>query len=138
VMATHPSAPGEVFNVSTNAVTSALYVETLADVAGVEADVVLVPDDLSEEGSAPIFSRLFTPRHHGIVDVSKVTRLLGVRPHFDLHSGHADALRWFLESGTGNAHRVDADPLWGRSFDLQREAEVAEVICKRLGTWNPA
>ena len=47
VMATHPAAVGEVFNVTTSAVTSAAYVAKLAQVVGVEPDVVLLPDDLT-------------------------------------------------------------------------------------------
>ena len=85
VMATHPSAIGEVFNVTTSAVTSAAYVATLAEVVDVEPDVVLLPDDLAQTASRPLFSRLFTPAHHGMLDASKITRVLGLSPVYDLH-----------------------------------------------------
>ena len=84
VMAAHPSAVGEVFNVTTSAVTSAAYVATLAEVVGVEPDVVLVPDDLAQTADRPLFSRLFTPAHHGMLDPSKITRVLGLSPVYDL------------------------------------------------------
>ena len=60
VMAAHPSAVGEVFNVTTSAVTSAAYVATLGERVGVEPDVVLLSDGLAQTANRPLFSRLFT------------------------------------------------------------------------------
>jgi uncharacterized protein YbjT (DUF2867 family) len=37
------------------------YVATLAEVVGVEPDVVLLPDDLARIAEGPLFSRLFAP-----------------------------------------------------------------------------
>lgn len=127
VMATHPSAVGEVFNVTTSAVTSAAYVTTLADVAGVEPDVVPLPDDLAAGATRPLFSRLFAPAHHGMLDAGKITRVLGLAPVYDLRAGHAQTLEWFRRSGAAAVDRAMSDPLWGRTFDLGYEAEVAAL-----------
>ena len=131
VMAAHPSAAGEVFNVTTSAVTSAAYVTTLAEVADVEPDVVPLPDDLAVSATRPLFSRLFAPAHHGMLDPGKITRVLGFSPVYDLHAGHVQTLEWLRRSGAGAADRAMSDPLWGRTFDLGYEAEVAELARAR-------
>jgi nucleoside-diphosphate-sugar epimerase len=131
IMATHPSAVGEVFNVTMSTVTSAAYVATLAEVVGVEPDVVLLPDDLAQTGNRPLFSRLFTPAHHGMLDPSKITRVLGLSPVYDLRAGHAQTLEWFRRSGAAVMNQALSDPLWGRTFDLAYEAEVAALARAR-------
>jgi nucleoside-diphosphate-sugar epimerase len=131
VMAAHPSAVGEVFNVTTSAVTSAAYVATLAEVVGVEPDVVLVPDDLAQTAERPLFSRLFTPAHHGMLDPSKITRVLGLSPVYDLRAGHVQTLEWFCRSGAAVMNQALSDPLWGRTFDFAYEAEVAALARDR-------
>jgi len=131
IMAAHPSAVGEVFNVTTSSVTSAAYVATLAEVVGVEPDVVLVPDDLAQTASRPLFSRLFTPAHHGMLDPGKITRVLGLSPVYDLRAGHAQTLEWFCRSGAAMMNQVLSDPLWGRTFDFAYEAEVAALARAR-------
>lgn len=131
LMATHPAAVGEVFNVTTSAVTSAAYVATLADVVGVEPDVVPLPDDLAQSADRPLFSRLFTPAHHGMLDPGKITRVLGFSPAYDLRAGHAQTLEWFGRSGAAVVDQALSDPLWGRTFDLASEAEVAALARAR-------
>jgi nucleoside-diphosphate-sugar epimerase len=131
IMATHPSAIGEVFNVTTSAVTSAAYVATLAEVVGVEPDVVPLPDDLAQTASRPLFSRLFTPAHHGMLDPGKITRVLGLSPVYDLRAGHAQTFEWFRRSGAAVVDKAQSDPLWGRTFDLADEGEIAALARAR-------
>ena len=119
VMAAHPSAVGEVFNVTTSAVTSAAYVATLAEVVGVEPDVVLLPDDLAQTASRPLFSRLFTPAHHGMLDASKITRVLGFLPAYDLRAGHAQTLEWFRRSGAAVVDKAQIGPAMGPHVRLR-------------------
>ena len=130
-MATHPAAVGEVFNVTTSAVTSAAYVAALAEVVGVEPDVVLLPDDLVQAANRPLFSRLFTPAHHGMLDPGKVIRVLGLSPVYDLRAGHDQTLEWFRRSGAAVVDQALSDPLWGRTFDFAYEAEVAALARAR-------
>ena len=135
VMAAHPAAVGEVFNVTTSAVTSSAYVATLAEVVGVSPDVVALPDHLGEAGdlgNAPLYSRLFEPAHHAVLDASKLARVLGVTPTYDLRSGHAHTLEWFLRAGGPEVDRALADPLWGRTFDFDHEAAVARLARAEL------
>jgi nucleoside-diphosphate-sugar epimerase len=127
VMATHPAAVGEVFNLTTSAVTSAAYVAALAEVVGVQPDVVLLPDDLVQAADRPLFSRLFTPAHHGMLDSGKISRVLGLWPAYDLRAGHAQTLEWFRRSGGADADQTGSDPLWGRTFDFGYEAEIAAL-----------
>lgn len=127
VMATQPAAVGEIFNVTTSAVTSAAYIDTLAAVTGAEPDVVPVPDEVAEKAAGPLFSRLFTPRHHGMLEVAKLTTLLGFGPAYDLASGHAQTFEWLSRAGI-LASQAAADPLWGRTFDFAYEAKMATEL----------
>jgi nucleoside-diphosphate-sugar epimerase len=127
VMATRPAAVGEIFNVTTSAVTSSAYIDTLATVAEADPDVVPVPDDVAEQAEGPLFSRLFTPRHHGMLDAAKLTTLLGFAPSYDLRGGHTQTFEWFTRSGMP-AMEAAADPLWGRTFDFAYEAKMAGAL----------
>jgi UDP-glucose 4-epimerase len=129
--ATHPAAVGEVFNVTTSAVTSAASVAALAEVVGVEPDVVLLPDDLALTADRPLFSRLFAPAHHGMLDPGKITRVLGLSPVYDLQAGHAQTLEWFRRSGAAVVDQAQSNPLWDRTFDLAYEAKVAALARAR-------
>ena len=127
-MATHSAAVGEVFNVTAGAVTSAGHVAALADVVGAPADVIPVPKDLAENSHGPLFSRLFAPVHHGMLDATKITTALGVMPSYDLRAGHANTLEWYQRSGAAAVENALSDPLWNRTFDFSYEAEVAAHV----------
>ena len=58
----HPSAVGEVFNVSTDSVDANTYIDTLATVVGRSAKVVRVPDSMLPEITTPVFGHLFKNR----------------------------------------------------------------------------
>lgn len=136
-IATQPAAVGEIFNVTDGAVTSAAYVETLAAVAGVAADVVRVPDVVVESTGPPLCSRLFLPRHHGMLDVTKARTVLGMTPGYDLASGHAHTLEWLRATGSLDGENADSDPMWGRTYDLAHEAAVAASLRDRSGDLVP-
>jgi nucleoside-diphosphate-sugar epimerase len=129
VLASHDSAPGEIFNVTGSGVTARTYVETLAEIVGAEPNVVPVPDELLPELDKPAFCRLFRERHHGVLSTQKLHGVLGVPRERDFRTGHEQTYQWFLQSPLASESTNLADPLWGKGFDLDYEAEVA----KRLG-----
>lgn len=129
---THPAAVGEVFNVTISAVTSAGYTAALADVVRVPAEVIPLPKEFAENSRGPLFSRLFAPAHHGMLDATKITQALGVTPGLDLRAGHANTLEWYLRSGAAAVDDALSDPLWNRGFDFGYEAEVAARVRNRL------
>lgn len=100
----------------------------LADVVGARADVIRLPKELAEKTHGPLFSRLFTPAHHGMLDASKITKALGVMPSYDLRAGHANTLEWYRRSGAAAVENALSDPLWNRTFDFGYEAEVAAHV----------
>jgi hypothetical protein len=100
-------------------------------VVGVEPDVVLLPDDLARTADRPLFSRLFTPAQHGMLEPGKLTRVLGLSPAYDLRAGHAQTLEWFRRCGAALVDQALSDQLWGRTFDLAYEAEVAALARAR-------
>ena len=124
VMASHEAAPGEIFNVTGAGVTARTYVETLAEVVGAEAHIVPVPDELLPELDKPAFCRLFRERHHGVLSTQKLHDVLGVPPERDFRTGHEQTYQWFLQSPLASEATNLADPLWGKGFDLDFEAEV--------------
>jgi nucleoside-diphosphate-sugar epimerase len=128
VMATHPSAPGEIFNVSGVGVTAGQYVQTLAEIVGAAPDIRMVPDEVSEKLDRPAFCRLFKARHHSLIDTSKVGSLLGLAAERPFRQGHEETYEWFLSSPLADAQVNLDDPLWGKGFDLAYEAEVAQRL----------
>lgn len=132
VMACHPDAAGQVFNVSGESVDVNRYIATLADVVGETPDVVHVPDallaELSAPGAPPAYGHLFKVRHHAMLDSGKVQRVLGWRPRYDLRSGHEHAYEWFRAMGHDRLDGALVDPVWKASWDFEVEAALAERI----------
>ncbi|HEU5268132.1 MAG TPA: NAD-dependent epimerase/dehydratase family protein [Jatrophihabitans sp.] len=128
VLATHPGAPGEIFNISGVGVTAAQYVRALADIVGVEPDIRLVPDEVAAKLDRPAYCRLFKPRHHSLMDLTKARSVLGLPPERSFREGHEQTYEWFLGSPLADARVNLDDPLWGKGFDLAYEAEVAQQL----------
>jgi nucleoside-diphosphate-sugar epimerase len=130
-LATHPQAPGEVFNLSAEAVTTRHYVEVLAEIVGVEPDIVEVPRrvalDLPARPAA--WGHLFGERHHGVISSDKARRVLGVEPTFEFRSGHAATYEWFRSQGWDSiTDQQLVDPVWAASWDFAHEAAVAARV----------
>jgi nucleoside-diphosphate-sugar epimerase len=128
VMATHPAAPGEIFNISGVGVTADQYVHTLAEIVGTEPDIRQVPDEVAAKLDRPAFCRLFKTRHHSLMDLTKSRTVLGLAPERTFRVGHEETYEWFLQSPLADASANLDDPLWGKGFDLAYEAEVAEQL----------
>lgn len=128
VIATHPAAAGEIFNVSTDGVDVNRYISVLAGVVGAEPDVVRVPDEFLARIETPVFGHLFSVRHHAIVATHKAEQLLGVRPRYGLAAGHAHTYEWFQRQGWGTLDAALVDPIWKASWDFAAEANLAEMI----------
>jgi len=129
-MATAPAAIGEVFNITAEAVTTRHYVDVLADIVGVEADVRYVPRSVVDSLPArpPAWGHLFGNRHHGVISIEKARNLLGVEPTYDFRRGHEHTYDWFRAQGW---HELDAnlvDPVWSASWDFDHEAKVAAQL----------
>jgi len=50
-----------------------------------------------------------------MLDATKIIRELGVIPEYDLRTGHAHTVEWFLRSGAAAVDQALSDPLWGRT-----------------------
>jgi nucleoside-diphosphate-sugar epimerase len=125
VMASNEAAVGEIFNVTGSGVTASAYVETLARIVGVEPHVLQVPDALLSEFDKPAFCRLFRARHHGVLSTQKLHDVLGMPPERHFRKGHEETYEWFQHSPLASETTNLADPLWGKGFDLEYEAEIA-------------
>jgi len=123
-----PSAPGQVFNVSTDSVDTNTYVRTLATAVGVEPNIVYVPDSMLPAITTPVFGHLFKARHHAMVSTAKLEAAIAVRPRYPLLDGHAQTYEWFRAQGWNELDHPLIDPVWKASWDFAAEADLAERI----------
>lgn len=128
VLASHPDAVGEVFNVTAEAVTARRYVDTLAAVVGAEPDVVLVPDEVLASIRTPVFGHLFGARHHAALSIDKAAHRLGFSPRYDLRRGHEHTFAWFEAQGWASRIEPLVDPVWRATWDFGAEAALAERL----------
>ena len=98
---------------------------TLAELVGVEPDIVLVPDDVLPTITRPVFGHLFGVRHHAIASIEKAGSLLGFQPRYDFAARPRRHLRVVPGPGLGRRTEALRDPVWGASWDFEAEAELA-------------
>ena len=122
------SAPGQVFNVSTDSVDTNTYVRTLATVVGVDPNIVYVPDTMLPSITTPVFGHLFKTRHHAMVSMAKLEAAIAVRPRYPLLDGHVQTYEWFRAQGWNELDHPLVDPVWKASWDFAAEADLAERI----------
>ncbi len=126
-----PAAVGEVFNITADSVTSRYFVETIAAILGVEADIVLVPDAVAAELREPLpYNHRFQKQLHAVVSCDKARRELGFEPHYDFEAGHRHTYEWFLAQGLERMEQPLNDPTWNVSWDFEREARLIETLRK--------
>ena len=127
--ATTPAAVGGTFNVTADAVTALHYVRTIGEIVGVEPDVCLIPDAvLAELDGPPPFNHRFQKVLHSVLSTDRARDVLGVVPRYDFATGHRQTYEWFLEQGVDRFTGSMADPVWGVSWDFDREARIAAAI----------
>jgi nucleoside-diphosphate-sugar epimerase len=123
VAAATPPARGQIFNVTTSAVTSRRYVETLAEIIGVEPCIVDVPDACLPSITTPVFGHLFDVRHHAELSTAKADAVM--RPRYDFVAGHETTYAWFRAQGWSNRTEPLIDPMWKATWDFDAEAALA-------------
>lgn len=129
-MVAMPAAPGEIFNVTAEAVTTDHYVRVLAEIVGKPADVRYISDaELAKLPRQP-FGHLFGRAHHAMLSIEKAQDMLGFAPEWDFTRGHAQTFEWFMKSPLSQATEALKDPLWFATYDFAYEAEVAAVAAK--------
>jgi nucleoside-diphosphate-sugar epimerase len=127
-MAGHASAPGEVFNISAEAVTANAYVAALSEIVGRPADVLYIPTERLAGLAKPAFSHLFGSSFHSALSIQKAKDLLGFEPEYDFRQGHAETFEWFTQAGLADTQTAPVDPLWFASYDFEYEAELAQTL----------
>jgi nucleoside-diphosphate-sugar epimerase len=127
-MADMPAARGEMFNVTAEGVSAGRYVVTLAEIVGVEPDIIYIPDDALPAIDRPVFGHLFGVRHHAIASIEKARLHLGFRPRYDFGEGHAETYAWFRAQGWSELAEPLTDPVWGASWDFEAESELAAKL----------
>jgi nucleoside-diphosphate-sugar epimerase len=127
-MATHPKAPGEIFNITAEGVTANEYVSVLAEIVGKPADVVYMPSKYVGKLEKPAYSHLFGAFHHAVLSTSKARDLLGFEPEYDFRSGHAQTFEWFASQNLGATEVAPMDPLWFASYDFEYERALADTL----------
>ena len=123
-----PVAFGEVFNATSEAVTTRRYVDVLAEIVGVEPMVVSVPEDALPTLPSGVFGHLFSARHHAVLSTDKARRLLGFEPTYDFRSGHAQTYGWFRAQGWADLDVALVDPVWRATWDFDAEAAASAAL----------
>jgi nucleoside-diphosphate-sugar epimerase len=130
-MAQYPhTVSGEVINATGQAITTAGYVRTLAEIAGVEPEIHMLPDQMLRKvpkGSGPLFGHLFGIRHHAVLSTDKARRL-GLPAERGFVEGHRQTHEWFLSSPLADAPDAMSDPVWGAGYDFAAEAKALALI----------
>jgi len=127
--ATTPAAIGGAFNVTADAVTALHYVHTLAGIVGVEPDICLIPEAaLAGIEGPPPFNHRFQKVLHSVLSTRRAREVLGVVPRYDFAAGHRQTYEWFVEQGLDRLTGSLADPVWGVSWDFEREARIAASL----------
>ncbi len=124
-MAQLPAARGRVVNTTGQGCSSGEYVAQLAQIVGVEPDVVMVPDGFDAPG--PLFGHLFKDRHHGILSV-QAARDLGLTVERGFRTGHEQAYAWFCDSPLVDGPDAMSDPMWGAGYDFALEAQAVAAL----------
>ena len=120
-----PAAAGQVVNVTGQAASSRHFVDQLAEIAGVQPNIVPVPTDFTTR--APIYGHLFGTRHHSILSVQKAADYsLTVERGFRV--GYQQTYEWFCSSPLVDGPDAHSDPVWGAGYDFALEAEVAREL----------
>ncbi|MEP7115122.1 MAG: NAD-dependent epimerase/dehydratase family protein, partial [Ilumatobacteraceae bacterium] len=126
-----PSTQGEIFNVTTGAVSTRRYVTTLAEIVGVAPKIVDLPDDVLQSLTVPVFGHLFGTRHHAELSTAKADAVL--LPQHGFRAGHEATYEWFLSQGWADRSAEPlVDPVWRATWDFEAEADVARMIGARL------
>ena len=129
IAASTPAAVGEIFNISADAVTANYFVETIATIMGVEAEIIGVPDAIVTQLRGPLpFNHRFQKVVHAVVSCDKARRLLGFEPTYDFEAGHRQTYAWFLDQGLDRMAQPLNDPTWNISWDFAREAQLIDTL----------
>lgn len=127
-MAQSPQAvSGEVVNATGQAITTSGYVHALAEIAGVEPDIHLLPDQALGQVPGPLFGHLFGVRHHAVLSTDKARRL-GLPAERGFVEGHRQTYEWFLSSPLADAPDAMSDPVWGAGYDFAAEARALALL----------
>ena len=121
-------ARGEVFNTTSEAVTTRRYVETLANIVGRQPNVVMVPESRPAGFPRGVHGHLFAKAHHAVLSTAKFENLSGMAPRYDFESGHRQTYEWFLAQGWAELEEPLADPVWFASWDFEAEARAAALL----------
>jgi nucleoside-diphosphate-sugar epimerase len=117
---------GEVVNTTGQAITTAGYVQALAEIVGAEPEIHLLPDQLLGTVPGPLFGHLFGVRHHGVIATDKARRL-GLPQERGFLEGHRQTYEWFASSPLTDAPDAMSDPVWGAGYDFAAEAKALDL-----------
>jgi len=118
---------GQVLNATGQAITTAGYVQALAEIVGVEPEIHLLPDQVLGKVPGPLFGHLFGIRHHGVLSTEKA-RSLGLPSERGFAKGHRQTYEWFASSPLAEAPDAMADPVWGAGYDFAAEAKALALL----------
>lgn len=124
-MAQLPAVRGEIINITGVGCSARAFTETLAQIVGVEPNIVVLPTDFTQE--KPIYGHLFGVKHHGILSVAKAASL-GLTTERGFEIGYTQTYDWFCTTPLVDAPDQLSDPVWGAGYDFALEAQIADAV----------
>jgi|LakMenEpi03Aug12_release.lakeMendotaPanAssembly.Ray.scaffolds.fasta_scaffold43557_7 2'-hydroxyisoflavone reductase len=124
-MAELPAVRGEIVNITGVGCSARAFTETLAQIVGVEPDIVVLSTDFTKE--KPIYGHLFGVKHHGILSVTKAASL-GLTQERGFRTGYSQTYDWFCTTPLVDAPDKLSDPVWGAGYDFALEAQIANAV----------
>ena len=124
-MAQLPAVRGEIINISGEGASARAFTETLAQIVGVEPNIVILPTNFTQE--KPIYGHLFGVKHHGILSVAKAASF-GLTQERGFHDGYTQTYDWFCTTPLVDAPDKLSDPVWGAGYDFALEAKIADAV----------
>ena len=124
-MAQLPAVRGEIINITGEGASARAFTETLAQIVGVEPNIVVLPTDFTQE--KPIYGHLFGVKHHGILSVAK-SASLGLTEERGFRDGYTQTYDWFCTTPLIDAPDQLSDPVWGAGYDFALEVQIADAV----------
>ncbi len=116
-------ARGQIYNIAGKQFSSIEnYMRLMAQVVGVQPEIVRMPDDMPAEFRSPIVHWLEATRGSMVFSIDKARAQLGWEPQFTLEQGLADSYAWFCGGGRESY-----------TYDFSQDDRVLAEIVRRGG-----
>ncbi|MEM7015990.1 MAG: NAD-dependent epimerase/dehydratase family protein [Pseudomonadota bacterium] len=135
--AENDNADGEIFNITAEGVSVNHYIQILAEIVGVEPNIVPISDTFLSTLERQPFGHLFNDKYHATLSIDKARQMLDFELEYNFRQGHEQTYQWFLAQGLDKTQHPLRDKIWSATWDFEYEAEIAQQIRQADAPHNP-